>query len=244
MDPTFEWPLSLRFGEEVTGRRRGGRQVSSINRGWQLIRQQEAEMMKRRLLYTLVAMFAVVLAIGCTGPTGMTGPMGPVGMTGPQGPSGMTGAQGSTGVTGVQGSAGMTGVQGPTGLTGAQGPSATPAATSWTALKDIMFDYDRAEIRSSEMYKASDIAAYVRQNPSVRLGIDGSTDLLRGTNQYNTALSQQRVGNVRDALMRAGVSSDRIEFGGFGARRVNCSDSTELCSQRDGRVEVLVRASN
>ena len=56
-----------------------------------------------------------------------------------------------------------------------------------------MFDYNRPEIRSAEMSKISDIAAYSSQNPSVRLGIDGSTDLLRGTNQYNAALSQQRV---------------------------------------------------
>jgi outer membrane protein OmpA-like peptidoglycan-associated protein len=200
------------------------------------------------MLCSLAALFAVVLAVGCAGPTGMTGAQGPTGMTGAQGPTGMTGAQGPSGVSGVQGSSGMTGatgatgVQGPTGMTGAQGTA--PAATNWTALKDIMFDYDRAEIRSSEMYKTSDIAAYVRQNPSVRLGIDGSTDLLRGTNQYNTALSQQRMGNVRDALIRAGVSADRIEMGGFGARRVNCNDATEPCARRDGRVEVLARASN
>ena len=94
------------------------------------------------------------------------------------------------------------------------------------------------------MSKPSEIAAYVRQNPSVRLGIDGSTDLLRGTNQYNAALSQRRVGNVRDALIQAGVPADRIETGGFGARRIDCNNSTEQCSQRDGRVEVLARAGN
>ena len=104
-----------------------------------------------------------------------------------------------------------------------------------------MFDYNRAEIRSTEMSKIDDIAVYTNQNPSVRVGIDGSTDLLRGTNQYNAALSQQRVGNVRDALIRAGVSADRIETGGFGAERAKCNDATELCSQRDGRVEVMVR---
>ncbi len=37
------------------------------------------------------------------------------------------------------------------------------------------------------MSKTSDIATYMNQNPSARLGIDGSTDLLRGTNQYNVA---------------------------------------------------------
>jgi len=48
------------------------------------------------------------------------------------------------------------------------------------------------------MNKISDIAAYVHQNPPVVVGIDGSTDLLRGTNQYNVALSQRRVANVRE----------------------------------------------
>lgn len=207
--------------------------------------------MKRRLLTSFVPLFAVVLAVGCAGPTGLTGPQGqtgmtgapgPAGMMGPQGPPGVSGMQGSVGMTGAQGSAGSTGVQGPAGLTGAQGPAAM--ATRWTPLKDIMFDYDKAEIRPSEMYKTSEIAAYMHQNPSVRLGIDGSTDLLRGTNSYNTILSQQRVGNVRDALLRAGVSGDRMEIGGFGVARVSCNESTERCGQRDGRVEVLVRSSN
>jgi hypothetical protein len=78
----------------------------------------------------------------------------------------------------------------------------------------------------------SEIAAYARQNPSARLGIDGSTDLLRG------------IATVRDALIRAGVSADRIETGTFAAQRPNCNDSVERCAQRDGRVEVLVRSNN
>jgi outer membrane protein OmpA-like peptidoglycan-associated protein len=107
-----------------------------------------------------------------------------------------------------------------------------------------MFDYNRLEIRSAEMSKISDIAAYSSQNPSVRLGIDGSTDLLRGTNQHNAAMSQQRVANVREALIRAGVSADRIETGGFCAERAKCNDASEQCSQRDGRVEVMVRPAS
>jgi outer membrane protein OmpA-like peptidoglycan-associated protein len=58
------------------------------------------------------------------------------------------------------------------------------------------------------------------------------------------ALSQQRVSNVRDALVRAGVSADRMELGGFAAQRAKCNDAAESCSQRDGQVEVLVRPSS
>lgn len=209
--------------------------------------------MKRRLLVALLPVCAgVLLATGCTGPAGMTGAQGAPGMTGAQGSSGMTGAQGSpgmtgaqgsAGMTGVQGSAGMTGVQGPTGLTGAQGATSPSPAVRWTSLRDFMFDYDRSDIRYSESRKPAEIAAYMSQNPSVRLGIDGYTDS-RGTSQYNQPLSQRRVTTVRDALIQAGVPADRIETGTFGTDRLVCNPSNEQCSPREGRVEVLVRASN
>jgi peptidoglycan-associated lipoprotein len=166
-------------------------------------------------------------------------------MTGVQGSAGMTGAQGSAGMTGVQGSAGMTGVQGPAGVTGAPGAPASPAMPSprWSSLKDFMFDYDRSDIRYSESRKPGEVAAYMSQNPSVRLGIAGYTDM-QGTNQYNAPLNQRRVATVRDALIQAGVPAERIETGTFGTDRFQCNPAAEQCSQREGRVEVLVRASN
>jgi outer membrane protein OmpA-like peptidoglycan-associated protein len=144
-------------------------------------------------------------------------------------------------MTGSQGSAGVTGAQGPAGMSSARVPAY--ASPGWAALRDFTFDYDRTDIRSSEVNQPSEIATYARQNPSVRLGIDGSTDLLRGTNQYNSGLSQRRIATVRDALIRAGVSADRIETGSFAAQKANCNDAVERCAQRDGRVEVLVRSN-
>jgi outer membrane protein OmpA-like peptidoglycan-associated protein len=205
--------------------------------------------MKRRLLVSLLPLCAgVLVAVGCTGPAGpvgMTGAQGSPGMTGAQGSPGMTGVQGSAGMTGVQGSAGMTGVQGPAGITGAQGaPASSPMpGVRWMSLKEFMFDYDRSDIRYSESRKPAEVAVYMSQNPSVRLGIDGYTDM-RGTSQYNPPLNQRRVTTVRDALVQAGVPAERIETGTFGTDRFTCNPSTEQCSQREGRVEVLVRASN
>jgi outer membrane protein OmpA-like peptidoglycan-associated protein len=144
---------------------------------------------------------------------------------GPMGPPGMTGAQGPTGLTGSQGQPGL---------------AASPdASAGWISMRDVMFDFDTANIRASEMTKIFGVAAYVRQNPSVRIGVDGTTDLLRGANQYNEALSARRIANVRDALIRAGVSADRIETGRFGVERVACNESREECSMREGRVEVM-----
>jgi outer membrane protein OmpA-like peptidoglycan-associated protein len=202
---------------------------------------------RRRLPVTLLPLCAgMLLAVAaCTGPAGPAGPTGMTGMTGAQGYTGMTGVQGSTGMTGVQGSAGITGVQGPAGITGAQGaPASSPQrGVRWTLVKEFMFDYDRPEIRYSESRKPAEVAAYMSQNPSVRLGIAGYTDT-QSTDQYNLPLSQRRVATVRDALIQAGIPADRIETGTFGTDRFMCNSATEQCSQREGRVEVLVRASN
>ena len=157
-----------------------------------------------------------LFALACTGPTG------PRGHTGPPGPTGMTGTQGQPGMT-------------------ATNPAASE--TGWISLRDIMFDFDTADIRRSEMNKISDVAAYLKQNPSTRVGIDGATDLLRGTNRHNVNLSRRRITNVRDALIEAGVSGDRIETGNFGAKRAECNDSTEPCAKREGRVEVMARSN-
>jgi peptidoglycan-associated lipoprotein len=167
--------------------------------------------MKHSLVVAAVALFA----LACAGPQGPTRPRGPAGITG------------------------MTGTPGPTGPAAPPGPA--ESATGWISLRDILFDFDTADIRPSELSKISDIATYLNQNPSLRVGIDGSTDLLRGTNRYNVALSERRVANVRDALIRTGVSADRIETGRFGVERVECNESTEPCAQRDGRVEVMGR---
>jgi len=187
----------------------------------------------------------MLLAAACTGPAGPAGPTGMTGMTGAQGSMGRTGVQGSTGMTGVQGSAGMTGVQGPAGSTGAQGaPALSPQpGVRWTLVKEFMFDYDRPDIRYSESRKPAEVAAYMSQNPSVRLGLAGYADR-QSSDHYNLPLSQRRVATVRDALIDAGVSADRIETGTFGTDRFLCNSSTERCLDREGRVEVLVRASN
>jgi outer membrane protein OmpA-like peptidoglycan-associated protein len=217
--------------------------------------------MRRGLFFAVLALFAV----GCSvrpiggetgwkiyGPTGPQGVAGPAGPAGPQGPQGIAGPQGvaSSGRTagpagpagpqGPQGPQGPGGVQGVTGAVGAQGAPAVVA--SWTKFNDILFDFDKSDIRSNETTKVADIASYVQKNPASMVGLDGYADP-RGSNAYNQALSERRVGAIRDALMRAGVSSDKIRTGAFGEMRLKCQEATEECWQSDRRVEVLIGAA-
>ena len=190
--------------------------------------------MKRSLVLLAIA----IGALACQGPRGPEGPQGPTGPTGMRGSAGSQGVSGAQGPQGVTGSQGMTGSQGQAAVPDSQANPPVPGA-GWVALRQIHFTYDDPNIRPSEMKKISEIAAYLNDNPSSRLGIDGTTDLRRGTNKYNVSLSAQREANVRDALLRAGVPADRMQIGSYAAEPSQCTNRTEDCAQRDGRVDVL-----
>jgi len=124
---------------------------------------------------------------------------------------------------------------------GAQGQAGAVTVARWTKFKDILFDFDKSELRANETGKVSEIAAYLQQNPTVVVGIDGYSDP-RGSDKYNQALSERRVNTIRDALMGAGVPAAKITTGAFGEMRLKCNDSTQECWQSDRRVEVLISA--
>jgi outer membrane protein OmpA-like peptidoglycan-associated protein len=171
-------------------------------------------------------------ATGAKGSTlvGPSGPAGRSGATGEQGERGMTGAQGSTmaGVAGPTGTAGATGPQGPIGPTGPQGP--TGVIQYWTSYRDFWFDAEKAAIHDADWHIVAEIAAYMKDNPSLQLGIDGSTNP-RATQWRDQNLCDRRVSAIRDSLISAGVPAYRISEGMFGDVRF----------RRNGRVEVLLR---
>ena len=152
---------------------------------------------------------------------------------------GYFGVAGASGLAGPMGPAGPAGAQGPAGPAGAQ---TAAAAKQWSSFRDFLFDFDKSAIRSSETSHVSDVAAYLQQNPSARVGIDGHADP-RGTDPYNQSLSERRVNAIRDALVNTGVSTGKIHTGAFGETQPKCNESTESCWQRDRRVEVLISTS-
>jgi len=190
--------------------------------------------MRRAFLLSILALFAVACTARPNGPDGwnIVGPAGPAGVAGPAGPAGPQGPAGPYGAAGVQG---------PAGAMGAQGQAGAVTVARWTKFKDILFDFDKSELRANETGKVSEIAAYLQQNPTVVVGIDGYSDP-RGSDKYNQALSERRVNTIRDALLGAGVPAAKITTGAFGEMRLKCNDSTQECWQSDRRVEVLISA--
>jgi outer membrane protein OmpA-like peptidoglycan-associated protein len=116
----------------------------------------------------------------------------------------------------------------------AQSDRSEPSTVSenWSTLHSFWFDGNTSTIHSADRAKVEEIVAYMRANPSLRLGIDSSLD----SNNFNrsvqeSSLARNRGEVVREALIAAGVPSAHITSGTLGDTR----------TRRDGRVEVLVR---
>jgi peptidoglycan-associated lipoprotein len=105
--------------------------------------------------------------------------------------------------------------------------------TCWTSYREFWFDGNRAEIHDTDLGTVAEIANYMRNNPSLKLGIDASLDPRTADNR-DRDLASRRVKAIRDALVNAGVSADRIEVGAFGDAKL----------RRDGRVEMLLVTAN
>ena len=85
---------------------------------------------------------------------------------------------------------------------------------SGTAFVAFTFDFDEARIQPSDKDKVARTAAYVAANPSSEIGLDGHSDP-NGNGLRNQNLMDQRIAAVRDALIQAGVPSEKIQTGKF-----------------------------
>jgi outer membrane protein OmpA-like peptidoglycan-associated protein len=171
--------------------------------------------------------------VGPPGPPGERGPAGPGGAAGSAGPAGPTGQIGKAGPPGPAGGPGPAGPAGPVGPVGAAGADA-----KWMSFRDVLFDYDKADIRADEQSKITQLANYVKKNDGLVVRLDGYTDP-RGSDPYNMKLSERRVEAVKKALTDAGVPADRIRLGAHGERQPRCMEKDESCYQADRRVEVF-----
>lgn len=119
---------------------------------------------------------------------------------------------------------------------------AAAVAKEWVAFQNVLFDFDKSNIRQSETTKVQAVVDFLKQNANFQVGLDGYADP-RGTDAYNMRLSDRRAKAVEAALVGAGISKDRIRTGAFGKRDRNCNENTEECYQRNRRVEVFMRAA-
>ena len=112
---------------------------------------------------------------------------------------------------------------------------------------DVLFDFDKAELRPAAQETLQKVAAFVRENAKGAVRIEGHTDA-KGGDAYNQKLSERRAASVKDWLAKnAGAKGVTYQTQGFGAKRPiapnakpDGSDAPEG-RQKNRRVELVIK---
>jgi outer membrane protein OmpA-like peptidoglycan-associated protein len=106
-------------------------------------------------------------------------------------------------------------------------------------LYGIYFDFGSAKLKSESRAVLDKIAKFSRDNPSLKLIIEGHTDSV-GDSVKNQALSENRAKSVVEALAAAGVIRANLTAAGFGAAKPVGDNTTITGRALNRRVTVRV----
>lgn len=81
---------------------------------------------------------------------------------------------------------------------------------------NLFFDIRSAQIKDSEAAKLNQLVTFLKDNPTKTVYIKGFADKGTGNANINKRYSEQRVKNVTDALVKAGIAASRIKGDAFG----------------------------
>lgn len=99
-------------------------------------------------------------------------------------------------------------------------------------VKDVLFDYDKSEIRPDQASNAQHDLSFLEQHPSIKVVIEGHCDD-RGSEEYNLALGTQRAESLKSSLTEQGISMERVRTVSYGKEKPFCSEDNEECWQRN-----------
>jgi len=99
-------------------------------------------------------------------------------------------------------------------------------------VKDVWFDYDKADIRSDQALTAQNDASFLLQHPSIKVLVEGHCDN-RGSEEYNLALGTSRAESLKRTLLEQGVSADRVQTMSYGKEKPFCTQDNDQCWQQN-----------
>ncbi|MFC0709592.1 OmpA family protein [Azorhizophilus paspali] len=104
---------------------------------------------------------------------------------------------------------------------------------------DVLFDYNRAELKPGGMHNVQKLADFLRASPQRQVIVEGYTDS-SGSDAYNRDLSERRAGAVRIALIKMGIDPRRIATQGYGKDYPVASNASPTGRAMNRRVEVTI----
>ncbi len=104
-------------------------------------------------------------------------------------------------------------------------------------LGGVLFDVDKWTIRPQFMSLLDDVVRVLKENPDLRLEIQGHTDNT-GSFKYNMKLSKKRAKAVMNYLVERGISPSRLIAKGYGYTMPVASNDTPEGRAKNRRVEL------
>jgi outer membrane protein OmpA-like peptidoglycan-associated protein len=113
-----------------------------------------------------------------------------------------------------------------------------PAPPKKLVLEGVNFDFDKSAIRQEDLDNIDKDVASLESWGNVNIEVAGHTDS-RGSDEYNTKLSQRRVDAVRDYLVSKGIAADRLFAKGYGESQPVADNATDEGRFKNRRVELV-----
>jgi peptidoglycan-associated lipoprotein len=102
------------------------------------------------------------------------------------------------------------------------------------AMQNVLFEFDKADIRPDQVAKLETAAAFLKQNPNLKFTIEGHCDE-KGSEEYNLALGERRANAVKQYLVHEGIPDSRLATVSYGEEKPLCREQTDACYQRNRR---------
>ncbi len=109
-------------------------------------------------------------------------------------------------------------------------------------IQSVYFDFDSFSVKGNQRDVVVSDAALLNENDmakTLKITIEGNCDE-SGSNEYNYALGLKRAKSIKDALIKQGVSKDRISVVSYGESNPVCTDKSNECNAKNRRGEIKV----
>lgn len=106
-------------------------------------------------------------------------------------------------------------------------------------LRNVLFDYDKADLKPESMTELDRLVKFLRENPTVRIEIGAHTDA-QGNDAYNLNLSDRRAKSAMDYLATQGIERRRLSSRGYGETEPIASNDSEEGRALNRRVEFRI----
>ena len=106
-------------------------------------------------------------------------------------------------------------------------------------LKNVLFETDSYELVETSFIELNNLINFLIKNPRIKIYIEGHTDNI-SDDKHNLILSDNRAAKVYSYLVDRGVSSERLEYKGYGESKPIATNETKIGRKQNRRTSFFI----